>query len=168
MQLLKLWGIISLMNIVQSAQALFLSALTILSLNGHGTPELQNVNQNIASASTGSSQNGKLITRDGQYTYNGQTLRYKVSIPLDGGKVTGQFNGICNGPITGTYKGPPSFAVDDGSAKVTCPILLYKKLSATYIAHLNLKEGKAFIDWVGDIPYTSGYGSFIVGFAPVD
>jgi|SRR3989344_96192 len=109
-----------------------------------------------------------IITRTGEYTYNGQTLKYRVNIPLDGGNIEGNFSGVCHGTISGYYKGSPSYAIDNGEAKATCPILLNKKLTATYVTHLDLEKGKAYIDWKGDIPYTSGIGSFTVDFEPVN
>lgn len=110
---------------------------------------------------------GNIITRSGQYSYSGQTLKYSVNIPKDGGEINGQFSGACHGPIKGYFKGAPSYAIDDGQAQAVCLILLNKKLSATYIAHLDLENGKAYIDWIGDIPYTPRKGSFTIEFEPV-
>jgi hypothetical protein len=107
-----------------------------------------------------------VIVRSGQYTYSGQTLKYLVNIPKKGGKITGNFTGVCNGPITGTFDAGPGQS-GMGKATATCPILLNKKLEATYVAHFDFNAGKAYIDWVGDLPYTSGKGSFTFDFEPV-
>ncbi len=107
-----------------------------------------------------------IITRSGQYTYSGQTLKFIVNIPKSGGEVSGKFNGVCSGPITGHYNSGPAQSIE-GKASATCLILLNKKLSVNYIAHLNLEKGKAYIDWTGNLPYTPGKGSFTFDFEPV-
>jgi hypothetical protein len=127
--------------------------------------DVSEINHDIASASASSTREEKLEIRSGQYTYNGQTLKYEVKIPVDGGKVVGKFSGVCSGPITGEYNAGPAKVIE-GNATVICPILLNKKLSAKYTAHLDLNTGVAYIDWVGNIPSTEGHGSFQMGFAP--
>lgn len=117
--------------------------------------------------STAISTHANMIIRSGEYSYSGQTLKYKVHIPKNGGKISGNLTGVCNGPIEGDYNSGPAKVVE-GRAKATCPILLNKKLSVRYTAHLDLEKGKAYIDWQGDIPYTNGLGSFTFDFEPVN
>lgn len=107
-----------------------------------------------------------MITRTGSYTYSGLTLKYIINIPKNGGEVTGKFSGACNGPISGKYSAGLGQEVL-GKASASCPILLNKTYKVTYVAHLRLDEGKAFIDWTGDLPYTNGSGSFTFDFEPV-
>ena len=107
-----------------------------------------------------------VIVRSGQYSYAGQTLKYMVNIPKNGGEINGKLTGACKGTITGFYKGAPSFAIDNGYAKARCPILLNKKFTVSYVAHISLYEGWAAIDWMGDLPSTNGKGSFTTYFEP--
>lgn len=107
------------------------------------------------------------IIRSGEYSYAGQTLKYTIHLPKNGGKLTGSFSGACNGPIEGTFDGGPA-QVAEGEAEARCIFLLNKKLEAKYVAHFDLEGGKAYVDWKGDIPYTSGQGSFTAEFEPVN
>lgn len=150
------------MNIFEGVQHLVLGAAAVLSAyfstgNSITRPEINIQKETHAN----------IVTRSGEYSYSGQTLKYTVNIPKDGGKVTGHFNGVCSGPIGGFYGGGLSKTVQ-GRASATCPILLSKKLTASYTAHLDLENGKVYIDWQGDIPYTSGSGSFTINFEPVN
>lgn len=107
-----------------------------------------------------------VIVRSGEYSYAGQTLKYTVNIPKNGGQLKGKLTGVCNGTIKGYFKGSPSYGIDDGVAEARCPVLLNKKLSVTYVAHIILPEGWARIDWMGNLPYTSGKGTFTTSFEP--
>lgn len=151
-------------NILLGLQHIILASSAVLAAY---FPAVANINPLPSPAPRPEIRTQNIITRSGSYSYSGQTLNYSVNIPKDGGEINGRFSGVCNGPIRGYFKGAPSYAVDDGKVQATCLILLNKKLSVTYIAHLDLKGGKAHIDWVGDIPYTPGKGSFTIEFEPV-
>lgn len=156
------------MHFFAPIQGLILSLVAALAIGNHNAPIVSNIDKNIASASASSSQTEDTFTRDGSYTSNGQTLKYTVTFPKNGGPISGKFSGVCSGPITGTYNPNPAQSIEDGKATATCLILLNRKLTVTYIAHLDLKNGHAYIDWQGNIPYTKGQGSFTVNFAPVN
>lgn len=107
------------------------------------------------------------VTRSGQYSYNGYTLKYIVNVPKRGGPITGNFEGVCTGPITGKFAGPEGGKVE-GEARANCKIAIFNyNLKAVYSGKLYLKQGKLDVNWEGQIPYTDNKGSFTVYFEPV-
>lgn len=143
--------ILSLIGVVITTFSAATSALPIAKPNPTPTPTIS----------------GDVIIRSGQYSYAGQTLKYTINLPKNGGPLSGEFSGACSGPITGTFDAGPAKAAS-GEATATCPVLLNQKLTATYIAHFDFEKGQAYIDWQGNIPYTKGQGSFTIGFEPVN
>lgn len=108
-----------------------------------------------------------MVVRSGEYSYSGYTLKYTLRIPKDGGKVTGSFGGVCEGPITGQFDGKEGGKVI-GEAKANCRIAFFSyHLKAGYDANLYLEQGKVDVNWTGEIPYTSNKGSFSINFEPV-
>lgn len=108
------------------------------------------------------------IIRSGEYSYSNYTLKYTLRIPKNGGDISGYFSGVCTGPITGKYEGGEGGKVE-GRAEANCKIVILKyDLKATYSAKLYLKEGKADINWEGEIPYTPNKGSFTANFEPAN
>lgn len=108
-----------------------------------------------------------LVTRSGEYSYQGYTLKYSVTFPKNGGKVSGSLDGICKGDITGEYEGGEGGKAT-GQAKATCKVLFIKyDLKTDYDAYIYQGIGKIDVNWRGDIPYTPGKGSFTINFEPV-
>ena len=107
-----------------------------------------------------------VVTRSGQYTHKGYTLGYTLSVPKEGGEFSGSFNGTCEGPITGQFEGGEGGKIE-GEAEARCKVAVFSyDLNATYKGKLYLNEGKAEINWEGEIPFTLGKGSFAVNFDP--
>lgn len=112
--------------------------------------------------------NKNIVSRSGQYSYSGYTLKYTVNVPKDGGEVTGSLDGVCKGPITGKFEGGEGGSVE-GSAKASCGIsFITYDLEAKYNGKIYLKEGKIDLDWEGKIPYTKNQGSFTINFEPAN
>lgn len=108
-----------------------------------------------------------MVKRSGEYSYRGYTLKYTLDFPKAGGKIRGNFDGVCKGPIKGEYTGGEGGDIK-GSAKANCKILFINyNLKADYTGKLYPKAGQITILWSGDIPYTSGKGAFTIGFEPV-
>jgi|SRR3989338_1896631 len=106
------------------------------------------------------------IIRSGEYSYQGYTLKYTVNLPKEGGAITGNFSGVCEGPISGEYDGKE---IINGEAQATCKVaFLSYNLKAKYSGKLYLNEGRADINWEGEIPYTENKGNFSVNFEPVN
>lgn len=107
-----------------------------------------------------------IVTRSGEYSYQGYTLKYTINVPKEGGTITGAFSDVCVGPINGTYYA--SSGKIEGEAKATCKIAFISyDLAAKYNGNLNLREGKIDLNWEGEIPATSHKGSFTVNFEPL-
>lgn len=45
-----------------------------------------------------------LLTAKSQYSYRGKNVDIELSMPENGGKITGTIKGLCNGTIGGTYQ----------------------------------------------------------------
>lgn len=109
-----------------------------------------------------------IITRSGKYDYQNYQLRYTLHIPKDGGAISGEVSGVCNGPILGDFDGKEGGIVK-GVAQANCKIAVFSyHLEGRYTGKLYLKQGKVDLDWVGQIPFTQNHGSFTVGFDPVN
>ncbi len=109
-----------------------------------------------------------VVTRSGEYSYSGHSLRYSLTVPRDGGDINGAFSGVCEGPITGKFAGGEGGNVE-GSAQANCRVVIFNyNLKATYTGKLYLKEGKVDINWSGQIPYTQNSGNLSINFNPVN
>ena len=105
-----------------------------------------------------------IITRTGEYSYSGYSLKYIVRVNKDGGPITGEFSGVCVGPITGKFAGGSGGNIE-GEAKANCKIAIFNyNLKASYTGNLYLHNGLVNINWSGEIPYTANSGSFTVNF----
>lgn len=108
-----------------------------------------------------------IVTRSGEYSYSGHTLKYLLNVPKNGGEITGSFSGVCEGPITGRFDGSEGGTIEGGT-EVNCHIAIFSyALKANYFGKLYLKAGRAEINWSGKIPYTKESGSFTINFEHV-
>lgn len=109
-----------------------------------------------------------VVTRFGEYSYSGYTLKYVLNIPKNGGEISGAFSGVCEGPINGSFAGGGGGNVS-GDAEANCKVAIFSyKLKANYTGKLYLNEGKVDINWTGEIPYTANSGSLTINFEPVN
>lgn len=82
----------------------------------------------ISSQSTNPAVTTQDVSNDSFYyanrsiTYDGYTVAMSVSVPKNGGNITGNIFGDCNGKITGQYDGQNNGAIN-GQANVTCSLL---------------------------------------------
>ncbi len=108
-----------------------------------------------------------LVTRSGEYSYSGHTLKYVVTVPKGGGNINGTFSGVCEGPIKGKFAGGEGGNVS-GDAKANCKVAIFSyNLKANYEGKLYLKTGKVDLNWTGKIPYTNNSGNLSINFEPV-
>lgn len=107
-----------------------------------------------------------MVVRSGVITYSEQSVKYIINIPKNGGDVTGSVSGICNGSITGTYDGGEGGNIS-GTANPSCGVAFIRQtFNISYNGQLYLKQGKADLNWEGDIPSTPGKGSYTFNFEP--
>lgn len=108
-----------------------------------------------------------VVTRSGEYSYSGYTLKYSLNVPKNGGDINGQFSGVCNGPIIGKFAGGSGGNIE-GSTQANCKVAIFSyNLKVTYTGKLYLKMGKVDINWAGQIPYTNNSGNLSINFEPV-
>ncbi len=118
----------------------------------------------IASPSPTITPNPNIITKTGEYNYGGQNLKYTLSIPRNGGAITGNIEGACKGPVTGNFEGSEGGEIA-GKANVVCSFGFIKKnIDVTYLGNLFLKEGKADLSWEGQVPLTDNKGELTLKF----
>lgn len=109
-----------------------------------------------------------LVTRSGEYSHSGYTLKYTLRVNKDGGPITGEFKGVCVGPIIGKFTGGEGGNIE-GQAQANCKVAIFSyNLKANYTGKLYLKEGKVDINWAGQIPYTQNSGNLSINFEPVN
>ena len=107
-----------------------------------------------------------IISRSGEIFYAGQTIKYSINIPKNGGDITGSVNGICEDQIIGTFDGIEGGKIA-GTASPNCGVAFIRKtFNVSYEGQLYLKQGRAVLNWTGDIPSTSGKGTYIFNFEP--
>lgn len=105
-----------------------------------------------------------IITASGGYSYAGQNLSYTFTFPRDGGDVTGNVGGVCNGSVNGKYDGGDGGNVS-GQIPVTCQVGFIKQdYQLNYNGKVFLKDKRVDINWTGDIPFYSKSGSFSLYF----
>ena len=109
----------------------------------------------------------EVITKSGQYTISGQTVTYTVNFPKNGGEVTGSLGGLCSGEIKGDFDGQEG-GVFTGSVNPSCGVAFLRfSTNVTFTGNLFLNQGRANLDWQGNIPSTPGSGNVTVNFEPV-
>lgn len=107
-----------------------------------------------------------LITRSGEITYSGQSVRYIINVPKNGGLVTGSISGVCEGGISGNFDGGEGGKIS-GHANPSCGIAFVRQtFNVSFNGQLYLKQGKVDLNWLGNVPSTPGKGSFIYNFEP--
>lgn len=107
------------------------------------------------------------IERTGGYASPLGSISYKLNIPKNGGVLSGEVEGVCNGPIKGYFEGGNDGKIN-GNSKVICKVgLLSQDLDILFSGKTNLSEGKADLDWSGQIPFTKNSGSFTLYFDPI-
>lgn len=107
-----------------------------------------------------------MVIRSGEISYSGQSVKYSINIPKNGGDITGSISGVCTGDITGTYDGIEGGKVS-GEANPSCGIaFLRQTFNISYDGQLYLKQGKVDLNWEGNIPSTPGKGFFSYNFEP--
>ncbi len=109
-----------------------------------------------------------VVTRSGEYSHSGYTLKYTLNVPKSGGDINGAFSGVCNGPIIGKFAGGEGGNIE-GSAQTDCKVAIFSyNLKVAYIGKLYLKEGKIDLNWEGQIPYTNNSGNLSINFEPIN
>lgn len=107
-----------------------------------------------------------MVIRSGEISYSGQSVKYSINIPKNGGEVTGSVTGICEGNIKGTYDGVEGGKIS-GTASPSCGVAFVRQtFNISYEGQLYLSQGRANLNWEGNIPSTSGKGSYIFNFEP--
>lgn len=107
-----------------------------------------------------------IITRSGKITYSGQSVKYSINVPKNGGQITGYVSGVCKGSLTGNYDGIEGGKIS-GKTSQSCGIgFIRKTFNITFNGKLYLKQGKIDLNWEGNIPSTPGKGSYSFNFEP--
>lgn len=110
----------------------------------------------------------EMVNRSGEFSSSGQTVRYSLRMSKNGGEITGNITGSCEGPIKGSFEGGEGGKIE-GKAKASCGIAFIRQnIEVNYSGKLYLKEGKADLNWIGEIPFVANSGSFILNFEPVN
>lgn len=109
-----------------------------------------------------------VVVRSGEYAISGQSVKYLVNIPKNGGEIKGNITGTCDGPISGNFDGNEGGKIE-GRAKASCGIAFIRQnIEVSYTGNLYLKQGRADLNWTGDIPFSPSSGSFSIYFEPVN
>lgn len=88
-----------------------------------------------------------MITVSGDYSFLNQSIHYSFQFPKQGGAVSGGFNGVCQGSITGNYAGGEGENVN-GDVSGDCSVAFIKQpVKATYAGKVFLKEGKVDVNY---------------------
>lgn len=104
------------------------------------------------------------VTKSGEYNYAGKSINYTLYFPKNGGEITGSIDGSCSGPITGTYDGKDGGDIT-GTLNATCFFaFIEKSFQIDYSGKLYLEEGRADLDWEGEVPLTENKGNFTLNF----
>jgi len=105
-----------------------------------------------------------MITASGGYSYAGQNLTYIFTFSRGGGDVTGNVDGVCNGPVSGKYNGGDGGSVS-GQIPVTCQVgFVNQNYLLNYDGKVYLKDKRVDINWTGNIPFFTNSGSFSLYF----
>ncbi len=103
------------------------------------------------------SEEGKTtIVANGSYSYKGYGVTISLTIPLEGGRISGAFKGDCSGKISGTYNGGGGGAVR-GKANGSCGIFL--PASASFTGNVFQKQKTVPLSGTASIPGFSQSGS---------
>ncbi|MBI3486189.1 hypothetical protein HY025_04615 [Candidatus Daviesbacteria bacterium] len=106
------------------------------------------------------------VTKSGEYNYSGQSIKYIVNFPKQAGKITGNLSGTCSGPIDGNFDGKEGGQIE-GKVSASCQVAFLKQdFVVNYSGKLYLKDGRADLNWQGNIPFTENHGSFTLNFSP--
>src|SRR3989338_3034711 len=84
------------------------------------------------------------INIQGTYSYLGQSIKYSLSVPKNGGQFKGKIDGACQAEVSGNYSKENSGAIS-GQALGTCHIVFVKyQGSINFTGHL-IPEGKKLV-----------------------
>ena len=89
------------------------------------------------------------VTATGTYTYKDYPLTVTMTIPLDGGNVTGTVTGTCDGMVKGTFTGKQNGVISGKLTGACSPFFVNIPSSAEFSGVVN-KTGKTVpIDFTG-------------------
>ena len=91
----------------------------------------------------------------GEYGGENRSVTVSLNIPLEGGAVTGNFSGDCDGNIKGTYAG--GGGVINGTAKGSCAFVM--PASGKFSGTVNVSSKTVPLNGSGSVPGFSGEGS---------
>jgi len=99
--------------------------------------------------------------------YPNLSIHYNITIPKNGGDISGNFSGLCNGSIGGRYNGSEGGSIL-GRAWGSCDIpFLDHAVDISYTGTVFPREGKMNIDWLSHSGVTGeNNGSFTQNFIP--
>ena len=153
-------------NILLGLKKITLGIVTALTATSHGVSVLPQATPTPQVTPAAIDKN--IVTRSGEYSYSGHTLKYTIRVNKNGGPITGEFSGVCIGPITGKFVGGEGGSIE-GEAKANCKVAVFNyNLKATYTGNLYLEGGYVNVNWAGEIPFTTNSGSFTANFDSVN
>ena len=101
------------------------------------------------------------IEAKGSFNYDKYNVTLTLTIPLDGGKVTGSFDGSCNGSIQGNYDGEEG-GVISGEAKGSCALVI--PASGKFSGTVSQSSKSVPISGTGTFAGISGDGSLTLSY----
>ena len=96
------------------------------------------------------------VEAKGSFNYDKYDVALTLTIPLDGGKVTGSFDGSCDGTIQGNYDGEEG-GVITGKAKGSCGLVI--PASGSFSGTVSKTSKSVPISGTGSVAGVSGEGS---------
>ena len=101
------------------------------------------------------------VVAKGSFNYNKYDVTLTLTIPLDGGKVTGSFDGSCDGTIQGNYDGEEG-GVITGKAKGSCGLVI--PASGSFSGTVSQTSKSVPISGTGTVAGVSGEGSLSLSY----
>ncbi len=108
-----------------------------------------------------------VIVAKGSITEQNVTVDLNVTIPKDGGAMSGTISGICDGTIQGTYDGKENGAIS-GTIQGTCGTLFIKlDAKGTFTGTVAKTKGEAAINYSAQANGNTRNGTTTLHFTPI-